>query len=98
MSFTAPGYSSSIESFQSSSEILSSAKLPEQPLFKKVQDAKMNEKNIGNTNEELLTLLSKKKEAKWPEWDGKSESLRPYLFELRVKIEEDRHLLGSNRA
>lgn len=98
MSFIAPDYSSSIESFQSSSEILSSAKLPEQPLFEKMQDATMNERNIGNTNEELLTLLSKKKEAKWPEWDGKSESLRPYLFELRVKIEEDRHLLGSNRA
>ncbi|RKF60204.1 hypothetical protein GcC1_168017 [Golovinomyces cichoracearum] len=98
MSFIAPDYSSSIELFQSSSKILSSAKLPEQPQFEKMQDATMNERNIGNTNKELLTFLSKKKEAKWPEWDGKSESLRTYLFELRVKIEEDRHLLGSNRA
>ncbi|KAI0999758.1 hypothetical protein K3495_g8440, partial [Podosphaera aphanis] len=61
-------------------------------------DIPMNEENPAMTSEQLLAALSKKKEAKWPEWDGKSESLRPFLFELRVKIEEDRHLLGSNRA
>lgn len=51
-----------------------------------------------DVGQQILSALTKRKEAKWPEWDGKGESLRSFLFELRVKIEEDRPLLGSNRA
>ena len=55
----------------------------------------MNTENVLN---QLLLSLAKKRETKWPQWDGKTENFRSYIFELRVKIEEDRPLLGSNRA
>lgn len=42
--------------------------------------------------------LPKKTELPWPSWDGKPESLNCFLYEIEVKIEEDRHELGSNRA
>ncbi|KAI0995338.1 hypothetical protein K3495_g12844 [Podosphaera aphanis] len=43
-------------------------------------------------------VAPRKKELPWPKWDGKPESLFSFLFEVEVKIEEDREILGSNRA
>ena len=40
----------------------------------------------------------KKKESPWPKWDGKTGTFANFQSQLRVKIEEDRHLLGSDRA
>ena len=42
--------------------------------------------------------LPKKKESPWPKWDGTAGTFMNYHSQLRVKIEEDRHLLGSDRA
>ena len=39
-----------------------------------------------------------KKESPWPNWDGRTGSFLNFRSQLRVKIEEDRHLLGSDRA
>ena len=39
-----------------------------------------------------------KKEFPWPKWDGKTDTFANLRCQLRVKIEEDRHLLGSDRA
>ena len=41
---------------------------------------------------------NKKKANNWPSWDGTPLTFRSYLVRLRAKIEEDRHLLGSDRA
>ena len=38
-----------------------------------------------------------RKATKWPEWDGKAESFPTHAFLLRVKIEEDKPMLGSDR-
>lgn len=54
--------------------------------------------NVMSQDESLNRSLCKKKESKWPEWDGNVESFRSYIFELVVKIEEDRQMLGSDRA
>lgn len=43
-------------------------------------------------------LPTRSRELPWPSWDGEVETFCAFLFELEVKIEEDRHLLGSNRA
>ena len=40
----------------------------------------------------------KKKESPWPKWNGKTGTFLNFRSQLRVKIEEDRHLLGSDRA
>ena len=40
----------------------------------------------------------KKKESLWPKWDGTTETFLNFRSQLRVKIEEDRHLLGTDRA
>ncbi|KAI0994750.1 hypothetical protein K3495_g13429 [Podosphaera aphanis] len=36
--------------------------------------------------------------SKWPVWDGSVLSFDSHVFLLRIKIEEDRNILGSNRA
>ena len=41
---------------------------------------------------------TKKKESPWPKWDGTTGTFLNFRSQLRVKIEEDRHLLGSDRA
>ncbi|KAI1001981.1 hypothetical protein K3495_g6220 [Podosphaera aphanis] len=38
-----------------------------------------------------------KQASKWPTWDGNYSSYSAHIFSLRVKIEEDSLLLGSNR-
>ena len=43
-------------------------------------------------------VIIKKKESPWPSWDGSTSTFPNYRSQLRVKIEEDRHLLGSDRA
>lgn len=43
-------------------------------------------------------LPMRNRELPWPSWDGEAGTFCAFLFELEVKIEEDRHLLGSNRA
>ncbi|CAD6506136.1 BgTH12-07066 [Blumeria graminis f. sp. triticale] len=43
-------------------------------------------------------LTSTKQPSQWPVWDGSTTSLNAHLFLLRIKIEEDRAVLGSNRA
>jgi len=58
----------------------------------------MDVEPTNDVGQQILSVLTKKKEAKWPEWDGRAESLRSYLFELKVKKEEDRPLLGTNRS
>ena len=57
--------------------------------------------NQGDTNpaemaQQILSALTKKRETKWLEWDSMAQNLRSFLFELRVKIEEDRNLLGTD--
>lgn len=34
----------------------------------------------------------------WPVWDGLQTTFDSYLFQIRVKIEEERNFLGSNRS
>ena len=43
-------------------------------------------------------LTSTKQPSQWPVWDGSTTSLNAHLFLLRIKIEEDRAVLGSDRA
>jgi hypothetical protein len=45
-----------------------------------------------------VVIPLRRKEAKWPEWDGRAEAFISYRFQLRVKIEEDRALLGTDRS
>ncbi|SZF04708.1 unnamed protein product [Blumeria hordei] len=43
-------------------------------------------------------LTSTKQPSQWPALDGSTTSLNAHLFLLRIKIEEDRAVLGSERA
>ena len=40
----------------------------------------------------------KKQASEWPKWDGKRESYKGYTHSLRVKIDVDWDMLGSNKA
>jgi hypothetical protein len=44
------------------------------------------------------TTTIQRKAAKWPVWDGKTDSFKTHACLLRVKIEEDRSVLGTDRA
>lgn len=44
------------------------------------------------------TAIIQRKATKWPVWDGKIDSFKTHACLLRVKIEEDRTILGTNRA
>jgi hypothetical protein len=44
------------------------------------------------------TTTIQRKAAKWPVWDGKTDSFKTHACLLRVKIEEDRSILGTDRA
>ena len=48
--------------------------------------------------EQFLSSMPRRNETKWPEWNGRNYSFRSFLFKLKVKIEEDRPILGSDRA
>lgn len=39
-----------------------------------------------------------RKPSKWPVWDGSAVAFEAHIFNLRVKIEEDRQFLGSDRS
>ncbi|KAI0996870.1 hypothetical protein K3495_g11311 [Podosphaera aphanis] len=43
-------------------------------------------------------LACQKKSNKWPIWDGSIVSFESHILNLRIKIEEDREFLGSNRS
>ncbi|KAI1006618.1 hypothetical protein K3495_g1592, partial [Podosphaera aphanis] len=45
----------------------------------------------------ILPSVNLQQASKWPTWDGNYSSFSAHIFSLRVKIEEDRLLLGSNR-
>ena len=62
------------------------------------QPTNQGDSNPAEMAQQILSALTKKRETKWPEWDGMAQNLRSFLFELRVKIEEDRNLLGTDRA
>jgi hypothetical protein len=44
------------------------------------------------------TATTQRKATKWPVWDGKVDSFKTHAYLLRVKIEEDKAILGTNRA
>jgi zinc knuckle protein len=44
------------------------------------------------------TTTIQRKATKWPVWDGKTDSFKTHACLLRVKIEEDRSILGTDRA
>ena len=44
------------------------------------------------------TVSVQRKATKWPVWDGKTDSFKTHAYLLKVKIEEDRAILGSSRA
>ena len=39
-----------------------------------------------------------RKTSKWPAWDGSNISFEAHVFNLKVKIEEDKLMLGSDRS
>ena len=45
-----------------------------------------------------VTTAVQQKATKWPVWDGKTNSFKTHACLLRVKIEEDRNILGTDRA
>ncbi|KAI0997616.1 hypothetical protein K3495_g10572 [Podosphaera aphanis] len=45
-----------------------------------------------------LFINSTRQPSQWPVWDGLSASFNAHLFFLRIKVEEDRAILGSDRA
>ncbi|KAI0994023.1 hypothetical protein K3495_g14160 [Podosphaera aphanis] len=57
---------------------------------------------IPPTSEQQLIpatpLACQKKPNKWPIWDGSIVSFESHILNLRIKIEEDREFLGSNRS
>ena len=63
-----------------------------------VQAAQQRPTSTGSSAAILGGHRLKKKESPWPKWDGSTGTFLNFRSQLRVKIEEDRHLLGTDRA
>lgn len=50
------------------------------------------------TQTQLPPPVLQREASKWPVWDGNSTTFEAHVYSLRVKIEEDRQLLGSDRS
>lgn len=54
--------------------------------------------NAQNFPHATSTQPQYKKPSKWPSWDGSITTLSSHIYQLIVKVEEDKRQLGSDRA
>ena len=60
----------------------------------------INPPNLASQSQSNIpTVLQPHRKAnRWPEWDGNVMSFEAHVYSLRIKIEEDKQLLGSDRS